>query len=130
MKYRLVAEENLKEDSFCMSKVDEETMMDIQYVVSSHEPLVKFVSVVSNGLTFMRNSKLTIKEFIEDLYANDYEDAFADIIKILKMLTGKIYGTNFEEIVSSGNTPNPKIQRILVETGVTEILIESIYHLY
>jgi hypothetical protein len=35
------------------------------------------------------------------------------------MLAGKIYGTTYAEIVSSGNTPNPNIQKILVQTGTT-----------
>lgn len=38
---------------------------------------------------------------------------------ILEQLTGKIYGTTYSEIVSSGNTPNPTIQKILVDTGTT-----------
>ncbi len=46
------------------------------------------------------------------------------------MLAGKIYGTSYDEIVSSGNTPNPMIQKILVETGTTELLIEIIYQLF
>lgn len=49
---------------------------------------------------------------------------------ILELLAGKIYGTTYQEILSSGNTPNPLIQKILVETGTTELLIEIIYHLF
>ena len=33
---------------------------------------------------------------------------------ILELLAGKIYGTSYAEIVPSGNTPNPLIQKILV----------------
>lgn len=40
--------EELKEDSFCIRKVEEESMMNIQYIVSSHEPLVRFVNVISS----------------------------------------------------------------------------------
>lgn len=32
--------------------------------------------------------------------------------------------------MSSGNTPNPIIQKILVDTGTTELLIEIIFQLY
>jgi hypothetical protein len=35
------------------------------------------------------------------------------------MLAGKIYGTTYAEIGPSGNTPNPTIQKILVQTGTT-----------
>lgn len=46
------------------------------------------------------------------------------------MMAGKIYETTYAEIVSSGNTPNLTIQKILVDTGTTELLIESIFQLY
>ena len=49
---------------------------------------------------------------------------FLDVnIAILQMLAGKIFGTTFEDIYPSGNPPNKKIQKILVETGITQILI-------
>lgn len=48
----------------------------------------------------------------------------------MEQLAGKIYGTTYSEIVSSGNTPNPTIQKILVDTGTTELLIEIIFQLY
>jgi len=35
------------------------------------------------------------------------------------MLAGKIYETTYADIVSSGNTPNSTIQKILVDTGTT-----------
>ena len=46
------------------------------------------------------------------------------------MLAGKIYETTYAEIVSSGNTPNPIIQKIVVDTGTTELLIEGIFQMY
>lgn len=49
---------------------------------------------------------------------------------ILELLAGKIYGTNYNEIVSSGNTANPLIQKVMVETGTTELIIEIVYQLY
>ena len=36
VKFYLTAVDELTEDSFCIYKVDEETMMNIQYVISSH----------------------------------------------------------------------------------------------
>jgi|688.fasta_scaffold542181_1 hypothetical protein len=42
------------------------------------------------------------------------EDALVTIIGIIKLLAGKIYGTTYENIGPSGNTPNPTIQKILV----------------
>jgi hypothetical protein len=50
--------------------------------------------------------------------------------KILELIAGKIYGTSYDEIISSGNTANLVIQKILVETGTTELLIEIIYQLF
>ena len=38
---------------------------------------------------------------------------------VLEMLAGKIYETTFADIVASGNTPNPIIQKIVVDTGTT-----------
>ena len=49
---------------------------------------------------------------------------------VLEMLAGKIYLTSYAEIVSSGNTPNPTIQKILVDTGTTQLLIEAVFQLY
>ena len=46
------------------------------------------------------------------------------------MLAGKIYETTYAKIVSSGNTPNPMIQKIVVDTGTTELLIESVFQMY
>ena len=46
------------------------------------------------------------------------------------MLSGRIYETTFADIVPSGNTPNPNIQKILVDTGSTELLIEIVFQMY
>jgi len=46
-----------------------------------------------------------------------------NIRDVLELLAGKIYGTTYSDILASGNTPNPLIQKILVETGSTELLI-------
>ena len=42
------------------------------------------------------------------------EDMLANLIHIMKLLTGKIYSTTYENIGPSGNTPNLIIQKILV----------------
>ena len=46
------------------------------------------------------------------------------------MLAGKIYETTYANIGPSGNTPNHVIQKIIVDTGTTELLIESIFQMY
>lgn len=53
-----------------------------------------------------------------------------NIVAIEKMLAGKIYGTDYENIVASGNTPNKTVQQILVESGIVQILIEILNCLY
>lgn len=58
------------------------------------------------------------------------EDFLKSVIHILKLLCGKIYGTDYEEIESSGNTPIPQIQKILVQTGIPQLLIEIVYLLF
>ncbi len=58
------------------------------------------------------------------------EDMLANLIHIMKLLTGKIYGTTYENICPSGNTPSSIIQKILVQTGITELLIEILFILY
>lgn len=57
-------------------------------------------------------------------------DILENIRKILEELAGKIYGTTYDDIIPSGNTPNNTIQRVMVETGSTELIIEIIYHLF
>lgn len=51
------------------------------------------------------------------------EDFLKNVIHILKLLCGKIYATDYEDIESSGNTPIPQIQKILVQTGIPQLLI-------
>lgn len=46
------------------------------------------------------------------------------------MLAGKIYDTDYDNIVASGTIPNQTIQNILVQTGIVQILIEIIHNLY
>lgn len=41
-------------------------------------------------------------------------DELENVRYILELLAGKIFGTSYAEILSSGNTPNPLIQKILV----------------
>ena len=51
------------------------------------------------------------------------EDSLLNIITILKLLSGRIFGTDYDNIAASGNTPNKNVQKVLVETGITQILI-------
>jgi len=46
-------------------------------------------------------------------------DTLESVRYILELLAGKVYGTTYADIVSSGNTANPLIQKIIVETGTT-----------
>ena len=91
MKLNLVNVEELKQDSFCIIKVEDETMMNIQYVISAHEPVVKFVNVISSE---NRKRILADDSFIHMFLRLD-EDSLVNIIHILKLLAGKIYGTNY-----------------------------------
>jgi len=58
------------------------------------------------------------------------EDLLISFISVLKLLIGKIYGTDYEEIEASGNSPILQVQKILVETGIAQLLIELIFILY
>jgi hypothetical protein len=51
-------------------------------------------------------------------------------ISVLKLLIGKIYDTDYEQIESSGSSPIKQIQKIIVETGIAQLLMEIIYTLY
>jgi hypothetical protein len=44
-------------------------------------------------------------------------------------LIGKIYGTEYKDIESSGNSPILQVQKILVETGIAQLIIELIFTL-
>jgi hypothetical protein len=48
--YELVSVVELTEDSFLIVKVEEETMMHIQYIISSHEHLIKFLDRFSSHM--------------------------------------------------------------------------------
>lgn len=43
---------------------------------------------------------------------------------------GKIFNTVYEEISGSGGLPDGKMQKILVETGIVQLIIEIINLLY
>lgn len=58
------------------------------------------------------------------------ENELANIVKIEKMLAGKIYDTDYDNIVASGTVPNRTIQNILVQTGIVQILIEIIHNIF
>ena len=98
-------------------------MMNIQYIVSSHEPIGKFVNVVFTENQKRKNltktlPKITEKQlstlFKDQFFLKLNEDELINIINIIKLLAGKIYGTDYENIGPSGNTPNSIIQKILV----------------
>ena len=117
-------------------------MMNVQYIVSSHEPIGRFVNVI---FTRNKHCQAELKKAVltpekekalkNIIYTNHFfkpldDDELANIINIIKLLASKIYGTDYENIGPSGNTPNSTIQKILVETGMTELLIEILFILY
>lgn len=121
----------LPKDIFMIYKVDEKTLLDIQYALSSHEPFVKFVEIFTSYLNkSCGDLEALFKMFYPTEIPLSIEDSFANIIVILKMLIGKIYGTSYEEIIASGNLPDPNMQKILVETGIVQLVIEIINLLY
>ena len=71
-------------------------MMDIGFVISSHEPIVKFLEIISSGLQKYhpeedpKYSKF-FKEWLD-------EDSLANLCEILKSLSGRIYGTTYDDI--------------------------------
>ena len=46
------------------------------------------------------------------------------------MLIGKIYHTSYEDILTSGSLPDENIQKILVEAGIVQFVIEMIFLIY
>lgn len=101
-------------------KVDESALLDAMYVMSAHQPLIQFVNKLAMGLLQLQNEH---SEDYPKFFALFQQDELANIVKIEKMLAGKIYGTDYDNIVASGNTPDEKVQRILVQTGIVQILI-------
>lgn len=65
-----------------------------------------------------------------DMFSRLNEDLLITMISVLKLLKAKVYCTNFEDIDSSGNSPVRQIQRILVETGIAQLLIEILFTLF
>jgi hypothetical protein len=108
-------------------RVSEETILDVSYVLSSQEAFVKVVETISTELkTKKSNPDVTWK----DMFLKLNEDLLVSFISVLKLLIGKIYGTDYRDIESSGNSPIRQIQKILVETGIAQLIIELIFTLY
>lgn len=100
----------MTEDILLIFKVKEEMIMDIQYAISSLEPLVKLVEILTESFKDQNNEDFKYIDTFMDLD----EDFLLNIILIIKMLTGKIYSTTYDNIFASGNTPNQSFQKILV----------------
>lgn len=58
-----------------------------------------------------------------DMFMSIDEDLLSSFISVLKLLSGKIYGTNYDNIEASGNSPIIQVQKILVETGIAQLII-------
>ena len=88
---------------------------------------MKVVETISTELkTKKSNPDVTWK----DMFLKLNEDLLVSFISVLKLLIGKIYGTDYRDIESSGNSPIRQIQKILVETGIAQLIIELIFTLY
>lgn len=121
------AVEELSEDSFIIVRVSEETILDVSYVLSSQEAFVKVVEILSTELK--KKTSSTDVTWI-DMFMSLNGDLLDSFISVLKMLAGKIYDTDYDNIEASGNSPILQIQKILVETGIAQLLIEIIFTLY
>lgn len=65
-----------------------------------------------------------------DFFMSLEDDLMLSFISVLKLLIGKIYDTDYDQIESSGSSPIKQIQKIIVETGIAQLLMEIIYTLY
>ena len=65
--------------------------MDVQYAISSLEPLVKLVEILTDKFQNQNDEDFNYTETFLSLN----EDFLITIIEILKMLTGKIFGTTY-----------------------------------
>ena len=113
--YALTDVEELTEDSFLIVRVDEETIMNIQYILSAHEHLTKFLnSFISHMIKEReRNDSKTSGLQSESVIPAESEekhskipapsfdflslsvDELENIRNVLEMLAGKIYGTTY-----------------------------------
>lgn len=107
----------MTEDTFKIYKVDEETMLDIQFAISSLEPLVKFVEMMIERYADFEK-EFNYDESFVSFVVQDHE-FLQNIINILKMLTQKIFGVEKFEEISSGKPPQKHIQKIYVQIGLT-----------
>lgn len=109
----------MPKDIFKIYKVDEKKLLDLQYALSSHEPLVKIIEILASGLLDQDEPGFNYQHFFMSLK----EDVLVNIITILKMLIGKIFNTEYDEILRSGSLPDDNMQKILVETGIVQFII-------
>ena len=85
------------EDIFMINRVEEETMLDVQYALSSHESLVKFVKIMSVGL--LDQEKEGDNFDYTKFFLTLNESALGNVVQILKMLMGKIFQTDYDNII-------------------------------
>jgi hypothetical protein len=87
---------------------------------------VKLVEIVSTEIK-KKNSNPDRKWL--DFFMSLEDDLLLSFISVLKLLIGKIYDTDYDQIESSGSSPIRQIQKILVQTGIAQILMEIIFTL-
>ena len=117
----------LSKDSFIIVRVSEETIHDVSYILSSQEAFVKMVEILS---TEMKKKIANPDASWLDFFMSLEDDLMISFISVLKLLIGKIYDTDYDQIESSGSSPIKQIQKIIVETGIAQLLMEIIYTLY
>ena len=117
----------LEKDSFAIIRVSEDTIRDVSYILSSQEAFVKIVEIASTEMK-KKNSNPDAKWF--EFFMSIEDDLMLSFISVLKLLIGKIYDTDYDQIESSGSSPIKQIQKILVETGIAQLLMEIIFTLY
>lgn len=90
MDFRAV--EKLAEDSFIIVRVSEETIRDVSYILSSQEAFVKIVEIFSTELK--KKQRNPDSKWV-DFFTSLDDDLLLSFISVLKLLAGKIYGTDY-----------------------------------
>lgn len=111
-KIKFISVPKMPKDIFKINKVDEKTLLNIQFALSSHEPLVKIIDTLFRGFQTQKEEELVLKRLVDKKIIK--EDVLLNVINIFKMLIGKIYHTEYENIKACGRLPDENIQKILV----------------
>lgn len=90
------------------------------FVLSAHECLSKFCELIQ-----VREED---KTYNYHRLMEHCTDGILDLVSnTIKALIGKIFECSYSEINNAGKTPSREVQKIMVETGLTDIIIEIVY---